>query len=746
MGALRSRRGGERRGGEGEEKGRRRKGREDGGREVGVKSVIFHRYKDKGKRILIFLQIISLRRQKDRKVMAGAKRWRRGLYLGMIGAALAVGAGEAQGQDMKPIMTLVAPWQNVSSFTINKAENYVVFSQIGTDGRERAYEARHNGRGWDTPKPIKAINEVMAEATVGGLFMTDDEKRIYFHATREGSDMGYDIFYSSRENGEWGKPVRCDKICTNGDDTYPSVVPGEEGIYFLRHQVVSDEKQEKREKEKMTIYYAEKDHKKKDWGHSEPINKAVTFGYVQDARIASDGVSFYYCVRQDKRKHSVPTFSRRGLGDSWLLPETLIADEDNDFFSIQATEQNLVYIKGEGKKRVGQIYRTKITDPKYKAKATVTESGHVKSLWNGKPIVADMTVYDPTTHKVMGQYKSDGKDGGFHIVNLDKKSYIVEVRSDNQSFASYYLMYDGSGKPLIPKDVELFDTIQIGVTAYDSEIFKPIDGKVIAIRQSDKKVFRSTQDQPGWYKFRLPLGSDYNIVATAKNFDESKFLFKLGGDITFNAYERKLPLTPKKRDLKVKVLDMRTKGEIKSPVLFDNQMRDEKVRKSEGASEVKLREGDSYAVLAFPETGYAFAKTNIDMNTYKEEELTIELMPLVIGETLELKEVLFESAQSYLLTESYSELDQVVELMKNNPKLIVEIAAHTDDRGNAQYNLKLSERRAASAVDYLVDNGVPAERLQSKGYGKTKPKVPNDSEENRALNRRVEFIITGFTE
>jgi outer membrane protein OmpA-like peptidoglycan-associated protein len=71
----------------------------------------------------------------------------------------------------------------------------------------------------------------------------------------------------------------------------------------------------------------------------------------------------------------------------------------------------------------------------------------------------------------------------------------------------------------------------------------------------------------------------------------------------------------------------------------------------------------------------------------------------------------------------------------------VELAGHTDDVGNAQYNLKLSAERAEVVRKALVDNGINENRLTARGYGSTKPLVPNDSEEHRAMNRRTEMIV-----
>ncbi len=83
------------------------------------------------------------------------------------------------------------------------------------------------------------------------------------------------------------------------------------------------------------------------------------------------------------------------------------------------------------------------------------------------------------------------------------------------------------------------------------------------------------------------------------------------------------------------------------------------------------------------------------------------------------------------------------------PDLIVEISAHTDAKGNDDYNMKLSQKRAESVVEYLIRKGIDKKRLQAKGYGETQPIAPNklpngkDNPDGRALNRRTEFKVIG---
>lgn len=106
------------------------------------------------------------------------------------------------------------------------------------------------------------------------------------------------------------------------------------------------------------------------------------------------------------------------------------------------------------------------------------------------------------------------------------------------------------------------------------------------------------------------------------------------------------------------------------------------------------------------------------------------------------QQIHFEFNKAVIKKESYPILDAVRDVLVGNPQITLEIQGHTDNVGQAPYNMKLSQSRADSVRQYLIGKGVPASRMTAKGYGMTQPIVPNNTEPNRALNRRVQFIRT----
>ncbi len=634
------------------------------------------------------------------------------------------------------VMTSVGSWTQVGSMSVNQEENYMVFSQLQADGKEIAFETKYEGGNWTSAKPIESLNSL---GNVGGLFLTDDCRHLYFHAKTDEIN-GYDIYTSDLRDGKWSKPKRINDLSTTGDEMYPSVVEGGLSIYFLRHQVTSDAKAEKKEGGKMAIYHSEVG-KNGKWSRIQPINPAVSFGYVQSARIMRDGITLLYSTRPEKRDKARPVFTRKTIAEQWLLPEYMNEEDDGkDFLCLQNAGSHLYLILPDSRKNnYGTIFRTSI-DPKYATKAMATEHGTVLNKTSQGPLQATLEVRNPTSNDLIGEYKSSAEDGMYHTTNTPSNSYFVEARADGHSYFSQIVKYNENGTPQLPKTIELFDTASVGITLYDNDIYQPIDGKVIAVRQSDKAIFRATKGHTGWSELKLPLGNDYNIIATARGFGESSFLFKISGDIVFNHYEREIAMSPVRREVNIRIYDNETNETIAASAIFKSQNRDESLTLAEGASKLSLREGDKYVITVHPK-GYMFANLEIDLTKDKRTSIEIPLTALKANAQLVLNNILFDVNQAFLRPESYAELDRVVRLMNENPEIKIEIQAHTDSQGNATLNKKLSDRRAASAVQYLSENGIDPARMTSVGYGATKPIADNKTEEGRQLNRRVELHI-----
>ncbi len=164
---------------------------------------------------------------------------------------------------------------------------------------------------------------------------------------------------------------------------------------------------------------------------------------------------------------------------------------------------------------------------------------------------------------------------------------------------------------------------------------------------------------------------------------------------------------------------------------------------SDGSYSIALPKGDIYSFHAEAE-GYYPISEHLDtreLQIYTELQRDLVLVPIRTGETIRLNNLFFDYGKAELRPESYPELERLVQFLERNPRYRVEIAGHTDDIGSDEFNLELSRKRAEAVVAYLVGRGISRARLRAVGYGESRPLVPNISEENRAMNRRVEFKL-----
>jgi outer membrane protein OmpA-like peptidoglycan-associated protein/tetratricopeptide (TPR) repeat protein len=166
---------------------------------------------------------------------------------------------------------------------------------------------------------------------------------------------------------------------------------------------------------------------------------------------------------------------------------------------------------------------------------------------------------------------------------------------------------------------------------------------------------------------------------------------------------------------------------------------------STGKYLVTLPAGKNYGI-AVKKENYLFHSENFDIpatSAYQEIVKDIALNSIAVGSKIILKNIFFDLGKATLRSESINELERLKALLTEIPTLKIEISGHTDSRGSDAGNQQLSENRAKAVVDYLIKNNIAADRLTYKGYGKTQPIAPNDTEANMQLNRRTEFKVIG---
>jgi outer membrane protein OmpA-like peptidoglycan-associated protein len=206
---------------------------------------------------------------------------------------------------------------------------------------------------------------------------------------------------------------------------------------------------------------------------------------------------------------------------------------------------------------------------------------------------------------------------------------------------------------------------------------------------------------------------------------------------------------PKMALLKGVITDAKTNEVLEASIdLIDNEknvlLATFKSNGTTGRYLVTLPAGKNYGI-AVKKDGYLFHSENfiIDINAdYIEYNKDVALKKVEVGSVIVLRNIFFDFDKATIRPESASELDRLIKLLTENPTIKIELGSHTDSKGSDDYNMKLSDSRSKSVVEYLIAHGIPADRLTSKGYGETKPIDTNDTDEGRQNNRRTEFKIT----
>ena len=158
---------------------------------------------------------------------------------------------------------------------------------------------------------------------------------------------------------------------------------------------------------------------------------------------------------------------------------------------------------------------------------------------------------------------------------------------------------------------------------------------------------------------------------------------------------------------------------------------------------VSLNSGKNYG-FAIKAREYMFHSENLIIppaTTVQEIYLDFLLNKVKIGSKIILKNIFFDFDKATLRSESATELNRLVKMLNDVPRMTIEISGHTDNVGSDAYNKQLSEDRAKAVVEYLIEKGIEEDRLTYAGYGETQPIADNDTEEGRQVNRRTEFKV-----
>lgn len=415
----------------------------------------------------------------------------------------------------------------------------------------------------------------------------------------------------------------------------------------------------------------------------EVVNNFVTGAdFLGGAFLSYDGKTLFFTSDKKGSVGGIDIWYTTKTGDKWEQPKNAgkgVNSGGYDGFPSLSADGRHLYFMREGKR-----------DTPTKQRCCVIYVAEKRGAFymNAKPL----------------PYPVNTGCEGYPRIMADNKTLIFSsYRNEGKGGYDLYESKLRAGKWTKPVPLEFINTHR------DDELISvPASGDVIYLSNT------SSNSKDDIYRVELP-----------KEFRPDK-LVSLEGVIRDEETNKIIPAT-------IKVNNINTKEKVVE--IKNNEVT--------GKYSVVLQEGEKYD-LSITSKNRTFHSEVIDLENVKKYQIVnkdIKLKPLKANTSFVLNNIFFGFDSANVKKDSELELERVVELMNTNPTMTVEISAHTDDKGSDAYNNRLSQARAEAVVTYLVQKGIVKERLVAKGYGKSQPSVPNDSDENRAKNRRVEFKV-----
>lgn len=604
---------------------------------------------------------------------------------------------------------------------------------------------------WSDPVSLDKINNFGADNDlIGGPSLSFDGNFLLFFATFNVGFGREDIFYSTREADGWSEPINLGEVVnSSGYEAFPSISADFKTLYFVKERALEDIDNKTVRKNTNFAYaiYESQRNKEGIWSTPKELSSTINLYSTKAPRIMADNKTLIFSAIRSEEKLDYDLFqSQKNILGDWTLPINLgyVNTSKSDQHSCISAAGDLMYFVYASK----DIYTVEIP-VNFRQFVNNVVTGVIIDQDTKKGVETEIIITDARTTKEIMRTKSSPADGKYALVLAAGRNYNIEFRADG--YSSYTSAYDLRKTKKYKEynlDIELFTSAKLTLTVSDLELFEALKSDVKVKVQGTNSFVQEvkTSSTHGRIILDLPLGKIYEVFISAAHFKEASFPLDLTGLIIYRDYEKDLELQPEKVRIFLDVADIKNNSKIRSKIIIRNKSRDE-VIEAYGNEFVALRAGDRYEIESTSSDGYAFNSTTIDLTTEEGTKKAVEvnvgmkLTKLEKNAKLTLKNINFESNSIQLSEGSYIELLRVVKLMVENPSLKVEIAAHTDDVGSAQYNTILSDRRAQSVVEYLIDNRVAPAKFKAKGYGESEPLVMNDSDENRARNRRVELKI-----
>lgn len=537
-----------------------------------------------------------------------------------------------------------------------------------------------------------------------------------------------------------------------------------ETVYFSRNIIVNGKEKLSKDGNLMMRIYASKK-EGNTWGEPQPVFPVNDEGYADcHPAISIDGDKLFFSSNRPGGQGGMDIYVSYRVGESWSEPVNLgagVNSTGNEAFPFIHADNSLYYAStglagGQG----GFDLYYVIPEENSQWTKPVNMGIPFNTPGDDFGLIVDL-------NKINGYYSTNGNGGAgadevfsFHVENGNLDDYLLQNQRvpDRDLDLRIVATEKNSGKPVFEAAVQILDYGKNNVIGRDEQgnliTIQNVDGQEVMKSLPPDKGINGETDAKGRFLTEVKPGN-YAVSVSKEGYQTKQIrvqISKPGNEVAVqlekNAPSNRIQWNPSVFNYvtnaplagAVLVLTNRTTGQMDTVVTDANGMVDH-----------FLNPNTKYKVDMY-QAGRLIGSTEIDTQGWMPNQLTmqnISVAPLLPGSVIELPNIYYNFNDATLRPDARKDLDLLMALMQQHPSIKVELASHTDCRGNSKYNQELSQRRADGVVDYLAIQGIPRARMRPVGYGESEPRNRcrdgvNCTEQEHARNRRTEVrILTG---
>lgn len=535
-----------------------------------------------------------------------------------------------------------------------------------------------------------------------------------------------------------------------------------EMVYFSRNILVNGkEKLSKDGNLMMRIYYSKSEGSA--WSEPQPVFPVNDEGYADcHPAISIDGDKLFFSSNRPGGQGGMDIYVSYRVGESWSEPVNLgtgVNTSGNEAFPFIHADNSLYFAStgltgGQGGFDLYYVVpeeNTKWTKP-------INMGTPFNTPGDDFGLIVDL-------NKINGYYSTNGNGGAgadeifsFHVENGNLDDYLQQRMPVPELGLRIIATEKNSGRPVFEAAVQILDYGKNNVIGRDEQgnliTIQNVDGQEVMKSLPPDKGINGETDAKGRFLTEVKPGS-YAISVSKEGYQTKQIRVQISKPDIEVAVQMEKNLNINKIQWNPSVFNYVTNAPLAGAVMvLTNKTtgdQDTVVTDANGMVDHYLNHNTKYKLDMY-QAGRLIGSTEIDTQGWLPNQLTmqnISVAPLLPGSVIELPNIYYNFNDATLRPDGRKDLDLLVSLMRQHPSIKVELASHTDCRGNNKYNQSLSQRRADGVVDYLSSQGIPRARLRPVGYGESEPRNKcrdgvSCTDQEHARNRRTEVrILTG---